>query len=250
MRNQIDAAQLRNIAKENKQSKTIFSALASRKRTRKITDLRQFQYKLLDEGAKLSKEDVLHTFKRLEKAGVGTLIIGRKNKPTRFEWNYSIKRVAKAASNSSIKSITEKKTDDSLPALVKEKPKKILTKSFITKSPSKKYTKKELHNEVNNLPLATISEKNIRAVISTTVKLHDNFSAKIEIPFGLTEEDADQLSELIYLLVQTKPKLEKPIEPSPIKIRKQISESEESKTLKESFLPAAQNKEEAAQSSS
>lgn len=189
----IDSTEIKEIAKENQQSKTIFNALAARQRTRKVTDVRQFYYKLLNEGAKLSKEDVIHTFKRLEDAGAGSLIIGRKNKPDRFEWNYSIKKIASAAVGSQVKKpIKNKKEQYNFNKELRRKRKRL--------SPD------ELRTEVSQL-LSNVSFKNLTAVIATSINIRDNFSVKLELPLNLTKEDADKISKTIYSLVQERESL-------------------------------------------
>lgn len=181
-------AEIRSIAQDSEGSQTIFDSLAERKRTRKITDLRQLQYKLLDEGAKLTKEDVMRTFQALEDAGVGSIIIGRKGKPTRFKWNYSIKRVAKAGVNRLIK----KK------AKVNPEPSK-------TVPSSRRMTTSEFAEKVKGLVPIKIFNDSIQAVISTTVKIRANFTSKIELPLDLKKEDIDELSKKLYSLVQIEP---------------------------------------------
>ena len=174
----LNLSTIRAIATDSKEAKTIFNSLAERKRTRKVTDLRQLQYKLLDEGAKLTREDVMRTFQALEAAGVGSIIIGRKGKPTRFKWNYSVKRVAKAG----------------LPPT---------TKKQINHS-SRRMTTSEFSERVKGILPTTINEDSVQAVISTTIKIRPNFSSKIELPLDLKKEDIDELSKILYSLVQIK----------------------------------------------
>jgi hypothetical protein len=176
----LNLSSIRSIAKDSEESQTIFNSLAERKRTRKITDLRQLQYKLLDEGAKLTKEDVMKTFKALEDAGVGSIIIGRKGKPTRFKWNYSIKRVAKAGVPTKLK---------------KNEPLKVS---------SKKMNASEFSERVKGIIPLALAENSFLAVISTTVKIRPNFSSKIELPLDLKKEDIDELTKILYSLVQVK----------------------------------------------
>lgn len=88
---------IKSIATETNTSKTIFDALERRQRYRRQTNLSKFESQLLNNGEKIVNDEYLNTFKKLETAGVGSLIIGRRGKPNRFVWNYSLKDVAKAA---------------------------------------------------------------------------------------------------------------------------------------------------------
>jgi hypothetical protein len=82
------------IANETPTSKAIFKALAERQRFRRRTDLNRLHKTL---GDQITEEEFLSTFKKLQEAGIGSLIIGRKNNPNRFAWNYNLKSVANAA---------------------------------------------------------------------------------------------------------------------------------------------------------
>jgi hypothetical protein len=179
----LNQASIRSIAKESEESLSIFNSLAKRKRTRKVTDLRQLQYKLLDEGEKLTKEDVMRTFQALEKAGVGSVIIGRRGKPTRFKWHYSIKRVAKAGLG---------------PRVYKEKTPQLAMKS------SKHMTPAEFSRRVQSIIPNAISSHSLQAVISTSIKIRLDFISKIELPLDLKKEDVDAISKALYSLVQVK----------------------------------------------
>jgi hypothetical protein len=185
----LNMSSIRSIAKDSEESQTIFNSLAKRKRTRRITDLRQLQYKLSNEGEKITREGVMRTFQALQDAGVGSVIIGRKGKPTRFKWDYSVKRVAQAG----IKVVKVKKTKEE-PAFV----------APVISKKSRKMTTSEFSEKVRALAPANIASESIQAVISTTIKIRNNFSSKIELPLDLKREDIDELSKILYSLVQVK----------------------------------------------
>jgi hypothetical protein len=183
MHSALDVKRLKIIANNSPESKLIFEALKNRDRTRKITDLRQFQYKLVDEGSNITKEDIMQTFQELEQAGVGIIVIGRRGKPTRFKWNYSIKKIGKLGLNS--KSITSG-------SVHKLKQKDVNLAEFKTK----------LTQELKD----AVSSKKMTAYMITEIPLREGFSAKIEIPFDLTIEEAKKIAETIQSVVQL-PKL-------------------------------------------
>lgn len=88
---------IKQIAHENSTAKTVFQALDKRQRYRKETNLTKLEHSLLNSGEKIVSDEYFDTFKKLESLGIGSLVLGRKGKPNRFIWNYSLKDVAKAA---------------------------------------------------------------------------------------------------------------------------------------------------------
>lgn len=95
--------EIKTIAESSDTSKAIFEVLKDRKRFRRYTNLSQFNQVLLNKGYKVVEDEYFDTFKALEKAGAGSLIIGRKGNPNRFIWDYNLKDVAKAASGEEVK---------------------------------------------------------------------------------------------------------------------------------------------------
>lgn len=77
--------------------KSILSHFASRARTTSSTDLRRLKYLLLNNGNVIEDKEYLGVFKLLQNKGVGAIIYGRKGKPDRFKWNYSLKVISQNA---------------------------------------------------------------------------------------------------------------------------------------------------------
>lgn len=103
----VSISELKSLANNNTTSKEVFSAFAHRQRFRSETDLSRFKILLINSGKKIVIDEYMTLFKRLEALGIGTLVMGRLGKPTRFIWNYSLKSVGKAAleDNIAIKSL-------------------------------------------------------------------------------------------------------------------------------------------------
>lgn len=85
------------IAQSTPVAKEVFTALSERQRPRQRTDLNRLYIQVTEKNPNMSERDFLDVFKRLQTANVGTLIIGRKNNPNRFAWNYNLKQLASAA---------------------------------------------------------------------------------------------------------------------------------------------------------
>lgn len=70
--------------------------LALRERNKPYTPLAVMKDQLIKMGEKVVDADYKQFWKDLEAAGVGSLILGRKGNPDRFQWNYSLKDVARS----------------------------------------------------------------------------------------------------------------------------------------------------------
>lgn len=95
----LEGAKLKQIAGHSETATVLMFNLAERKRFRNITDISHLKNALIRSGEKIIDEDYIAVFKELEAIGVGSLIIGRRGKPSRFKWNYSLKNIGEAAIN-------------------------------------------------------------------------------------------------------------------------------------------------------
>lgn len=93
---------LQAIVNENETSKALFKMLESRERSRSVTDVRQIFYQLSETNPKISADELIATFKKLEDLGMGSIIHGRDSNPTRFKWNYSLKDIAQKANGKEV----------------------------------------------------------------------------------------------------------------------------------------------------
>jgi len=92
----LNETRVKEIAQASPTSKVIFGSLASRQRMRHQTDITRMQTQLKRAGQNIDTEAFMNTFKELEKAGVGSIVYGRKNNPNRFKWNYNLKDIGQA----------------------------------------------------------------------------------------------------------------------------------------------------------
>lgn len=78
----------------------VLANLENRQRDRKEINLRRL-VRTINNVAKepVSYEQVLSVFKTMENAGLGSLIVGRGTKGTRFKRNYSLKKVVESCKN-------------------------------------------------------------------------------------------------------------------------------------------------------
>lgn len=93
----LDGSKLKQIAHASHTAEVTITALAMRERLRHFSDISRTRNTLVRNGEKIVEEDYMKFWKQLQDAGMGTIIYGRRGKPDRFEWYYSLKKVAKAA---------------------------------------------------------------------------------------------------------------------------------------------------------
>lgn len=86
-----------NDTMESHAAKTIFKVFGKRQRFRRHTNLDLFFKVIQQEDPTINEREFLSVFKGLQDQGAGSLVIGRKDNPTRFVWNYNLKEVANVA---------------------------------------------------------------------------------------------------------------------------------------------------------
>lgn len=93
----LDGAKLKRIGQASHTAEVTMTDLAMRERLRHFSDIVRTKNKLVRSGEKIVDSDYMAFWKGLQDAGVGSIVYGRRGKPDRFEWHYSLKQVAKAA---------------------------------------------------------------------------------------------------------------------------------------------------------
>lgn len=78
-------------------AKLILDEFGARQRNQQATKLDQLLLRLSNAGKGVARADAIKTLRKLEDAGCGKFLTGRKGHPTRFEWSYDLVSVAKAA---------------------------------------------------------------------------------------------------------------------------------------------------------
>jgi hypothetical protein len=92
-----EVSKIKEAAHKNQTAEAVFTALALRDRMRHTTDLNRFKTQLVKESGNIVEQDYLATFKELEKLGMGSIVYGRKKKPSKFKWHYNLKDIGHAA---------------------------------------------------------------------------------------------------------------------------------------------------------
>lgn len=75
----------------------VLKSFTKRRRVNSVTDLDQLYKQFRAQYKSLTQDDIKAVFKELQDKGVGSVVIGRGLKPTRFIWKYNLKDVAERA---------------------------------------------------------------------------------------------------------------------------------------------------------
>jgi hypothetical protein len=163
-------AKLKAIAHKNDTSIVTAMSLRLRERQRHTSDITRTRSELARQGERIVESDYIQFWKDLQAAGVGSIIYGRKGKPDRFEWHYSLKSVAKACiDGSNIEPIKNDSAKDQMKTV------KLATK------------------EVNPEPV----KKTTEASKTVYVPLRPNFDVEFTLPVDLSKDEAEMLSRAL-----------------------------------------------------
>lgn len=90
--------ELAKLAQKSKAAQAIFKDMSDRERFRREYNLKRL-FKELQEKTKatLDEREFLQTFKDLEAAGLGSIVLGRGKTADRWIWSYNLKDVARCA---------------------------------------------------------------------------------------------------------------------------------------------------------
>lgn len=89
----MNTEQVKKIGSESETAIAIMSEWNSRKRISNEVNVDRLIIKLKNKGFKIVDDEAYATMKKLEAAGVGSIIHGRNGKDTRFKMNYSLKKI-------------------------------------------------------------------------------------------------------------------------------------------------------------
>ncbi len=93
----IDISGLGELYRDDNAAQVILDHFASRERNWSQTSVDRLQVNTATDGHPLSRGEVIAVFKRLEELGCGKFIVGRRGGASRFEWEYGMVDVGRAA---------------------------------------------------------------------------------------------------------------------------------------------------------
>lgn len=110
----INTAALRSLYAESRSAKGAFDHFAQRQNNSSKTTIDRLQAALRANGQDVSRRDLIDLFKALEEAHCGTFVVGRRGRPSRFEWDVGLTDVGRSAAGEQVKveAITQAETAD------------------------------------------------------------------------------------------------------------------------------------------
>lgn len=88
---------IKSVSNLSATSKIVFEALAKRQRFSRKTNLNKFHQILLNNGCKVIETEYYEVFKKLQELEIGRFIQGKNGSPSKFEWYFDLKGLAKMA---------------------------------------------------------------------------------------------------------------------------------------------------------
>lgn len=173
----LNGSKLKSISNASHTAEVTITALALRERLRHFSDITRTRNLLVRSGEKIVDTDYMNFWKGLQDAGVGVIVYGRKGKADRFEWHYSMKKVAQAALEG------KDQLADKIPS-VKAKP---------TKRPEQKIARK-LHMVKPTIAAPVKKEKLLY------IPLRKDFNLEISVPSDLSKAEAEMIGSALRRL--------------------------------------------------
>lgn len=135
----LDGSKLKLVCNASHTAEVTMTALALRERDRPFSDITRTRNYLSRSGERVVEGDYMNFWKGLEDLGVGIIVYGRRGKPDRFEWHYSLKKVAKAAIEGTNQSVEKINGKSRTKQPVKVEPKTVAAKKLakVEAKPSK-----------------------------------------------------------------------------------------------------------------
>jgi hypothetical protein len=99
----INPAELKKLYATSRSAKAAFDHFAQRQNNSSHTTIDRLQAALKGSGHDVSRRDLIDLFKSLEGVGCGEFVIGRRGKPSRFEWSVGLTDVGRAAAGEQVK---------------------------------------------------------------------------------------------------------------------------------------------------
>lgn len=93
----LDKSKVKEVANASQTATATMITLGFRQRAHLHTNLSAVKSELVKMGEHPNERDFMDFWKGMEQSGAGSLILGRRGKQTRFEWNYSLREIAQIA---------------------------------------------------------------------------------------------------------------------------------------------------------
>lgn len=185
---------LNQIATASDTAKTVTELLASRQRLRHVTDISRVRNDLVKDGSRIVDEEYMAYWKQLQTQKIGNIIYGRKGKPNRFEWHYSLKSVAQAALDG--KDVNLEKIIVSEPKQMEMQVEQPTILAPVKRGPGrpKGFSPKKAKAIIDAAPVKQSVEQLI------LVPMQNGTHVQIKVPVGMKASDIDLVVQALQLL--------------------------------------------------
>lgn len=185
----LSSEKLRSISHASHTAEVVITALGVRGRIRHFSDIQRMRNTLVRQGAKIVDGDYMAFWKGLASAGVGVIVNDRKGKPSRFEWYYSMKKVAQAALEG--KDVTaERVAGVDLPP----------TQAAATKAIPAKKQAKVVHMNRTKKPAMQLVKAAAPSQRFVYIPLRKDFCLEFSVPLNLSKEEIQVIKNALERL--------------------------------------------------
>lgn len=184
----LDKTKVKEITNASRTATVAMIALGLRKRSLSYTNLSAIKNQLLEMNEKIANRDYMDFWRGLEDAGAGSIILGRRGKQTRFEWNYSLKQIAQFAIEGKDKEIEKMALKKKIPSLPKPEALELADWKDLARN------KKNLQIQINpGEPSRDMRPKKMEVLVYT-VPIRANYSVQVSLPADITEKELQNFS--------------------------------------------------------
>lgn len=94
---QLDRDKVKKVTNASRTATVTMILLGFKQRAQASTNIIALRERMTEMKEYVAGRDYMDFWRGLEEAGAGNIILGRRGKPTRFEWAYSLRQIAKFA---------------------------------------------------------------------------------------------------------------------------------------------------------
>lgn len=171
----LDQGKLKQITNASHTAVVTMLLLALRERARGFSNITATKEQLIRMGEKIVDEDFQSFWKSLQDAGIGAIVYGRRGRPDRFQWHYSLKAIARVAIEGREELVKE---------LAKKKPKRVVRKPVSAKP-------------VSNKPRISAASKTVAEKLVFTIALKNGLTAEVTLPKGASDSEIERVCQAL-----------------------------------------------------
>lgn len=203
---------LYKIAHASETAENVFLALGIRERIRDFSNINSLKYELRREGLKIVEADYMKMWKDWQDAGLGTIVLGRGKKQTKFIHNYDMRKIAQSGLTGKDLEVDIHKKEVSIPAF-KDKTAQLndiakaigKTKSNVKSltSPPPVVAATPKAETLVSPPPAPKEEPRARRLNRVFISLREDVLLDIKLPEDITSAEVDKIRESLNRLVSS-----------------------------------------------